>query len=198
MPLGRVLDRNQMIADAADMAECADGLGGVLQQCALESRIGPGLGDDPRAVVRSDPGLVGLHDGVERRRIDIALLAQHRLQRAHAQFHLGKLRMVVVVVMMIGHVRRIIEIFCRCRDVNAASLPEWGMEPKSAALAAVLAISLAAGEARAANGAYAVDAADISEAGSCKVESWISTASNTDFSAVANPPASLISSGRWN
>ncbi|HEX7564884.1 MAG TPA: hypothetical protein VF396_16805, partial [Bradyrhizobium sp.] len=46
---------------------------------------------------------------------------------------------------------------------------------------------LAAGEARAANGAYAVDAADISEAGSCKVESWISTATNTDLSAVANP-----------
>jgi hypothetical protein len=46
---------------------------------------------------------------------------------------------------------------------------------------------LAAGNARAANGAYAVDAADISEAGSCKVESWISAAANTDFSAVANP-----------
>src|SRR3979411_1310425 len=46
---------------------------------------------------------------------------------------------------------------------------------------------LAAGEARAANGAYAVDAADISEVGSCKVESWISSATNTDFSAVANP-----------
>src|SRR5436309_10812730 len=42
-------------------------------------------------------------------------------------------------------------------------------------------------EARAANGAYAVDAADISEVGSCKVESWISAATNTDFSAVANP-----------
>ena len=41
--------------------------------------------------------------------------------------------------------------------------------------------------ARAANGAYAVDAADISEVGSCKVESWISAATNTDFSAVANP-----------
>jgi len=41
--------------------------------------------------------------------------------------------------------------------------------------------------ARAANGAYAVDAADISDVGSCKVESWISTATNTDFSAVANP-----------
>jgi len=46
---------------------------------------------------------------------------------------------------------------------------------------------LAAGNAWAANGAYAVDAADISEAGSCKVESWISAAANTDFSAVANP-----------
>ena len=46
---------------------------------------------------------------------------------------------------------------------------------------------LASTGARAANGAYAVDAADISEVGSCKVESWISTATNTDFSAVANP-----------
>ena len=46
---------------------------------------------------------------------------------------------------------------------------------------------LPAEELRAANGAYAVDAADISEVGSCKVESWLSTASNTDFSAVANP-----------
>src|SRR3954471_14254438 len=42
-------------------------------------------------------------------------------------------------------------------------------------------------EAHAANNAYAVDAADISEPGSCKIESWISSASNADFSAVANP-----------
>src|SRR6266702_6768012 len=57
------------------------------------------------------------------------------------------------------------------------------------ALAAITAGSalLASTGARAANGAYAVDAADISEAGSCKVESWISAATNTDFSAVANP-----------
>ena len=46
---------------------------------------------------------------------------------------------------------------------------------------------LAAGEARAANNAYAVEAADISEAGSCKFESWMSFATNTDFSMVANP-----------
>jgi hypothetical protein len=58
------------------------------------------------------------------------------------------------------------------------------------AFTALLAVSagLTAGEAaRAANGAYAVDAADISEVGSCKVESWFSMATNTDYSAVANP-----------
>ena len=60
----------------------------------------------------------------------------------------------------------------------------------SAAITAILPL-LAAGGARAANGAYAVDAADISEVGSCKVESWISTATNTDFSAVANPSCAV-------
>src|SRR4030088_1596480 len=44
-----------------------------------------------------------------------------------------------------------------------------------------------ADDAWAANGAYAVDAADISEVGACKLESWISSATNTDFSLVANP-----------
>jgi hypothetical protein len=54
-------------------------------------------------------------------------------------------------------------------------------------IAAAAVLVLLAGEARAANGAYAVDAADISQVGSCKVESWLSSATNTDFSAVANP-----------
>ena len=55
------------------------------------------------------------------------------------------------------------------------------------AVAAAISAWLPAEAARAANGAYAVDAADIGEAGSCKVESWLSSASNTDFTAVANP-----------
>jgi hypothetical protein len=55
----------------------------------------------------------------------------------------------------------------------------------TAVIAAVVAFS--GRDARAANGAYAVDAADISEVGSCKVESWLSAATNTDFAAVANP-----------
>jgi hypothetical protein len=64
-----------------------------------------------------------------------------------------------------------------------------GMGAKRAGLTAAMALLpwLAGGEARAANGAYAVDAADISEVGSCKLESWMSMATNTDFSAVANP-----------
>src|SRR3982750_1920959 len=55
-----------------------------------------------------------------------------------------------------------------------------------AAAPAVL-VTLMTLEAHAANNAYAVDAADISETGSCKIESWLSSATNTDFSAVANP-----------
>src|SRR2546430_16944056 len=63
-----------------------------------------------------------------------------------------------------------------------------GWAARTGIAAAIVALSaLAAQDARAANGAYAVDAADISEVGSCKVESWMSAATNTDFSAVANP-----------
>ena len=61
-----------------------------------------------------------------------------------------------------------------------------GAAVRSLIIAAVLA-GASAGEASAANGAYAVDAADISEVGSCKVESWMSAATNTDLSLVANP-----------
>jgi hypothetical protein len=65
-----------------------------------------------------------------------------------------------------------------------------GLGPIRTVFVAAMAISMlvaAPNDARAANGAYAVDAADISEVGSCKVESWMSAAANTDFSAVANP-----------
>lgn len=51
----------------------------------------------------------------------------------------------------------------------------------------LVALLMASGHAEAANGAYAVDAADISDLGSCKVESWYSMATNSDFAAVANP-----------
>jgi len=62
----------------------------------------------------------------------------------------------------------------------------WAGRIAFAALTAMAVLPMA-DDARAANGAFAVDAADISEVGSCKLESWISTATNADFSLVANP-----------
>src|SRR6202051_3585493 len=55
----------------------------------------------------------------------------------------------------------------------------------------VITVVLLSGSVWAANGAYAVDAADVSEVGSCKVETWLSTATNPDFSAVANPSCAV-------
>src|SRR5215218_4703252 len=67
-----------------------------------------------------------------------------------------------------------------------------GWAARTGISAAIAALGAFAGQdARAANGAYAVDAADISEVGSCKVESWLSAATNTDFSAVANPSCAV-------
>ena len=112
-----VLDRDQVIADPADMAERADGLGRVLEQRAFEFGIGPGLGNNARAIVRADLGLVSLDDGVERSRLDIALFGEHRLERAHAQLDLGQLRMVVIM-MMLAHAASIGETVAPCRDAN--------------------------------------------------------------------------------
>jgi len=48
-------------------------------------------------------------------------------------------------------------------------------------------LALAADSAQGAGGAYATDAADVGEAGNCKVESWASFASNSDFIGAVNP-----------
>src|SRR3712207_7865860 len=53
----------------------------VGQEPAAVRRLDPGLRDDAGAVVRSDLGLVGLDQGVERGRIDVALLDEDALER---------------------------------------------------------------------------------------------------------------------
>ena len=73
-------------------AERRDRRGRIVEQRLLEAGIAPGPGDDLRADVRADLGLVGLDDRVERGRIDIALLDQDRLERAHPKLHLRELR----------------------------------------------------------------------------------------------------------
>jgi hypothetical protein len=51
----------------------------------------------------------------------------------------------------------------------------------------ITAALLLAVHAEAAGTAYGVDTAEVSEAGNCKVESWLSWASNQDFLAITNP-----------
>src|SRR5258708_5960596 len=65
-------------------------------------------------------------------------------------------------------------------------MERWAGRIAFAAIAAMARLPMAE-DVRAANGAFAVDAAEISEVGSCKLASWISTATNTDFSLVATP-----------
>ena len=94
-----------MIADRADMAQRGDRRRGVLQQRLAEGGIGPGPGDDGCAVARADLGLVGLDDGIERRRIDVAFLGQNGLQRADAALSLRQFRAMLVmrVVIVVCH-----------------------------------------------------------------------------------------------
>jgi hypothetical protein len=54
-------------------------------------------------------------------------------------------------------------------------------------LCVVAATSGSAGQGWAAGAAYQVDTADVSEAGSCKVESWVSSAGNHDVIAAVSP-----------
>src|SRR5829696_3498109 len=60
------------------------------------------------AVARPDLGLVGLDQNIDRRRIDIALLGQDRLEGADPKLDVGELAVfvvVVVVVVMVVHGR---------------------------------------------------------------------------------------------
>ena len=56
-----------------------------------------------------------------------------------------------------------------------------------AALFVTAAAIIMSSDAWSAGAAYAVDTAEVSEAGSCKVESWVSSAGNHDFLAAVSP-----------
>jgi hypothetical protein len=64
--------------------------------------------------------------------------------------------------------------------------------PKAVMLvSAVAAAALWSSDARVAGAAYAVDTAEVNEPGACKVESWMSAASNHDFFAAVTPTCVL-------
>lgn len=57
----------------------------------------------------------------------------------------------------------------------------------AALLSGAAATVLFAGQAKASGTAFAVETAEVSAAGSCKIESWVSAASNQDFFGVVTP-----------
>lgn len=82
------------------------------------------------------------------------------------------------------------------RSVLGCRADEWGQAVRAGASVVVLmgvavTAALYSSEARAAGAAYAVDTAEINEPGACKVESWVSSASNHDFFAATTPTCVL-------
>ena len=82
------------------------------------------------------------------------------------------------------------------RFVSASSLGGTGVAEQTSVCAALSGAALAAAvaitailpsDARAAGSAYQVDTAEVSEPGSCKVESWTSWADNKDFIGAMSP-----------
>ena len=134
----RVLDRDEVIADAADVTERTHRLGGVIEQELPEGGIGPRLGDNPGAIVRADLGFVGLDNGIERSRIDIAFFGQDGFERPHAQLRLGQFRVMMIVF---GHGRkdkRNVRLMSRREPVvprariSATEAFEWGLVEEAA------------------------------------------------------------------
>ncbi len=81
----------------------------------------------------------------------------------------------------------------RWRDsVRAATNPIGSIITTFAGVAAAIVTS---SHARAAGAAYAVDTSEVSAEGSCKIETWLSWASNHDFTGVANPSC-VVNVGR--
>jgi hypothetical protein len=78
---------------------------------------------------------------------------------------------------------------------DAGGNPMAGSTTRMQGLFAALAIAVAAiivpSHAWAAGAAYQVDTVEISEAGACKVESWLSGASNKDFIGAVSPTCSV-------
>ena len=79
-----------MVADPADVAECGDGGRGIRKQRTLVVRVDPGLGHGARAVVRTNFGLIGLDDEIERGGVDVAFFGQDGFERTHPKLYVGE------------------------------------------------------------------------------------------------------------
>src|SRR5262245_53751598 len=105
MHLRRVLDSHHVIANPSHLRQRTNRFARVLKQRLPKRRIAPGLSDHLRADVRADFSFVQLDDAIERGGFDIPLLDQNRLDRTHAQLHLGKMGAFIMVMVMCSHWR---------------------------------------------------------------------------------------------
>src|SRR5437899_1022021 len=90
-----------MVADRAHMAQRGDGRGRILQERLLEGGVAPRLCHHCRAIARADLGLIGLDDGIECRRVDIALFGQDGFECAYPELGLRQRRALMVVLMVV-------------------------------------------------------------------------------------------------
>jgi hypothetical protein len=84
------------------VAKLRDGTGGIAQQPVAIAPVHPRARDDTSAIAGADFRLVGVDQHVERRRIDIALLGQHSLERPNAPLDLAQFA-VIGMVMIVFH-----------------------------------------------------------------------------------------------
>jgi hypothetical protein len=85
-----------VLALAARVAQRRDRGGRVAQQPVAKVRVDPGSCHDARSIARADARLVGIDQRIERGRIDVALLGEHRFQCPHAQVHVAQFAVFVL------------------------------------------------------------------------------------------------------
>ena len=87
-----------MVALAAGVAQLGNRRRRVGPQALQIGRIGPGPGDDPRAVPGADLVLEVVDDGVQSGGVDKAFFHQQRFKRLHPKRHVGGRFLAVVIV----------------------------------------------------------------------------------------------------
>jgi hypothetical protein len=84
--LGRIFENHHVLALPPLEAEFGDSGGGVVEKPLAVFVIHPGPGHHPGTIARTDLGLIGIDEHVQRRRIHQPLFGQQRLQRLDPQY----------------------------------------------------------------------------------------------------------------
>jgi hypothetical protein len=112
-----------VLALPAMKTQGSDGSSCIPKQPIAKGRIDPSFSDDPCTVARSYLVLIGIDYGIDRRRIDVALLFQDGPKRPNPQIYLGKLAMVAVFEIVWSHGAMLAGSFNALKVAGAA--PRW-------------------------------------------------------------------------